>query len=79
MHRRVSFQTRLLWRRWTTGVKNKTGVVVTDDEGQLVVTAEYNTDLYDTATIARMLRHFVLLVERLTAEPNVDVASVSLL
>jgi amino acid adenylation domain-containing protein len=54
-------------------------IVVHDDEGEMTVTAEYNSDLYDAATIARMLRHFETLLVKLSADPSLDAARVPLI
>jgi alpha-ketoglutarate-dependent taurine dioxygenase len=39
-------------------------------EGGLGLLWEYNTDLFDDSTVARMLSHFELLLTRLTSEPE---------
>lgn len=54
-------------------------IVVHDDEGQMTVTAEYNTDLYDSATIARMLRRFETLLDKVSADPTLDAARTPLI
>jgi amino acid adenylation domain-containing protein len=53
-------------------------LTVTDHDGELVASAEYNADLYDDATIARLLRHYELLLDRLTTEPDRRVTTVAL-
>jgi amino acid adenylation domain-containing protein/non-ribosomal peptide synthase protein (TIGR01720 family) len=40
---------------------------------------EYNADLFEEATIARLMRHFRTLLEGLTADPDAPVATVPLL
>lgn len=40
---------------------------------------EYNTDLFDRATIARMARHFRVLLENIAADPEQRVESIALL
>ncbi len=46
---------------------------------ELAGAVEYNTDLFDASTIARLVGHFVVLVEALVADPWVRVSEVSLL
>jgi amino acid adenylation domain-containing protein len=53
-------------------------LTVTDHDGDLVASAEYNADLYDDTTIARLLRHYELLLDRLTAEPDRRVTTAAL-
>jgi amino acid adenylation domain-containing protein/thioester reductase-like protein len=53
-------------------------LTVTDNGGELVAAAEYNADLFDDASIARLLRHYEALVTRLTGEPDVAVSAVPL-
>jgi amino acid adenylation domain-containing protein/thioester reductase-like protein len=53
-------------------------LTVTDDGGELVASAEYNADLYDAVTIARLLRHYETLLARLTVEPDRRVTEVPL-
>jgi amino acid adenylation domain-containing protein len=48
-------------------------------EGQLAGFFEYNSDLFDGATIDRMLRHFEVLVSALVAAPEAPVESLSFL
>ncbi len=45
----------------------------------LRLTAEYNTDLFDAATIERMLGHYQVLLEAVVANPAVRVSEISLL
>ena len=45
----------------------------------LSVLAVYNTDLFDTATIARMLAHFQTLLESIVAHPEQRIANLPLL
>src|SRR5581483_5041076 len=53
-------------------------LTVTDGGEAMTGAVEYNTDLYDGATISRMLRHFEALLGRLIAEPERPVAAVPL-
>jgi amino acid adenylation domain-containing protein/thioester reductase-like protein len=53
-------------------------LTVADDGGELIASAEYNADLYDDATAARLLRHYEALLTRLTAEPTQRVSAVPL-
>jgi amino acid adenylation domain-containing protein/non-ribosomal peptide synthase protein (TIGR01720 family) len=45
----------------------------------LVGVLEYNTDLFDTATITRMLGHFYTLLEGITAHPEQRLSEIALL
>ena len=45
----------------------------------LVLTMEYSTDLFDAATVDRMLVHFRILIEAATAEPNRPIGSLPML
>jgi amino acid adenylation domain-containing protein len=45
----------------------------------LDASVEYSTDLFDAATIERMLGHFQMLLEAIVADPNVSIAKLPLL
>jgi amino acid adenylation domain-containing protein len=47
--------------------------------GGLKLTAEYNTDLFDPERITRMLQHFEVLLESISANPDEKVSEVNLL
>ncbi len=47
--------------------------------GEFIGTLEYNTDLFDQATIARMSRHFQILLESIVADPRLPVSELRLL
>ncbi len=47
------------------------------DEG-LSLLAEYRTDLFDDATISRLLDHYIVLLESVTADPGVRLSALSL-
>lgn len=51
----------------------------TDTEHGLVNTIEYNTDLFDAATITRMLQHFTAMLHGLIADPDLPIARLPLL
>ncbi len=53
-------------------------LTVTDDGGELLATAEFNADLYDDATVARLLRHYDTLLSTLTANPDLRISDVRL-
>ncbi|WP_375501071.1 amino acid adenylation domain-containing protein [uncultured Nostoc sp.] len=50
-----------------------------DDEQGLVATCEYNTDLFNADTIARMLVHFQTLLESIVSNPEQRIANLQLL
>jgi amino acid adenylation domain-containing protein len=52
---------------------------VTEIQKQFVITAEYNVDLFDRSTIARMLTHFEALLTAALAEPDRPVATLPML
>jgi len=52
---------------------------VTEGSGAMNCTIEYNTDLFDAATIERMLVHFETLVTGIVANPDTGVADLPLL
>jgi amino acid adenylation domain-containing protein len=52
---------------------------IVDTEQGLVATAAYNTDLFDAATITRMLRHFQTLLEGIVTSPDRRLSELSLL
>jgi non-ribosomal peptide synthetase component F len=52
--------------------------MVEEPEG-LKTSLEYSTDLFDAATIVRMLRHFQTLLERIIADPQQRLADLPLL
>lgn len=45
----------------------------------LLCTLEYNTDLFDTATASRMLKHFMVLLETAVADPSASLGTIPLL
>ena len=52
---------------------------IVDTEQGLVATAAYNTDLFDTDTITRMLAHFQTLLEAIVEDPDRHLSELSLL
>jgi amino acid adenylation domain-containing protein len=52
---------------------------VAEDERGLLVSLEYNTDLFEDATIKRMLEHYRVLVESILADPEQPITRLSLL
>ncbi|MEH1807642.1 amino acid adenylation domain-containing protein [Nostoc sp.] len=50
-----------------------------DDEQGLVATCEYNTDLFNADTIARMLLHFQTLLESIVSNPEQRISDLQLL
>jgi amino acid adenylation domain-containing protein len=54
-------------------------VYVREDEDDIELEAEFNTDLFQTATIERMMRHYVHLLERLSIDIDVEISRVSFL
>ncbi len=52
---------------------------VTERAGELELSFEYDSDLFDAATVARMAGHYVRLLEQLGADPRQPVGGVSLL
>ena len=50
-----------------------------DDAVPLTAALEYNTDLFDPATIARMAGHFVTLLAGMVADPTASVATLPML
>jgi amino acid adenylation domain-containing protein len=52
---------------------------VTESPDGLSVSAEYNTDLFDAATIERLLAHYRTLLEGIVADPDQRVAQLPLL
>ncbi|WP_448269199.1 amino acid adenylation domain-containing protein [Nostoc sp. DSM 114159] len=50
-----------------------------DDEQGLVATCEYNTDLFNADTIARMLVHFQTLLESIVSNPEQRISDLQLL
>ncbi|NOT56265.1 MAG: hypothetical protein HOP18_16815 [Deltaproteobacteria bacterium] len=45
-------------------------LVITETAGSLATTIQYNTDLFDAATITRMARHFATLLHYILIQPN---------
>jgi amino acid adenylation domain-containing protein len=54
-------------------------VEVTERAGELELGFEYDSDLFDAATVARMARHYVRLLEQLAADPGRPVGRLQLL
>ncbi len=53
--------------------------MLSETDGGLAARMEYNTDLYDEATIARMLEHYRALLEAAVANPALPVSELPLL
>src|SRR6185437_2406718 len=54
-------------------------VDVVDTPHGLLTCFEYNTDLFDTATMARMLEHYQRILERFVADPDARVSELQLI
>ena len=54
-------------------------VSMEEQHGELLAYFEYNTDLFDANTIARMAQHFATLLQQLAAKPGSRVDEVALL
>ena len=52
---------------------------VTEADGQLVASFEYNTDLFSQVTIERMSGHFTRLLDKIVANPNVPIRDLHML
>jgi amino acid adenylation domain-containing protein len=50
-----------------------------EDQVEMKGRLEYNTDLFDPSTIARLLRHFQVLLEAVVADPNQRLADLPML
>jgi amino acid adenylation domain-containing protein/FkbH-like protein len=68
----ASAQPRLTARSLNEGsrtAKFDLNLALVEAERELVGSLEYNTDLYDHATVERMLKHFKILLESIAADP----------
>jgi amino acid adenylation domain-containing protein len=54
-------------------------LLMEDSEQGLVATCEYNTDLFNTDTVTRMLRHFQTLLESIVDDPEQYISKLQLL
>ncbi|MBW4677354.1 MAG: amino acid adenylation domain-containing protein [Desmonostoc geniculatum HA4340-LM1] len=54
-------------------------LMMAEVDGALSASWQYNTDLFDTATIARMVKHFQTLLEGIVANPQQQVCTLPLL
>ena len=61
------------------GAKFDLHFFVAEVEGELSLTAEYNTDIFDQATIERFLEHNLVLLEAVVADPAATVATLPIL
>jgi len=52
---------------------------VTEREDGLLCTLEYNTDLFDAATVRRMLKHFTVLLDAAVTDPSASLGTLPLL
>ena len=52
---------------------------VTERQGELELSFEYDTDLFDASTIARMAAHYVRLLEQVSSDPSRPVGELDLL
>jgi len=71
--------TATLGPRPTSFVDHDLGLNIIEHDGALTVDFEYNTDLFDPATVARLAGHFTTLVSALAADPQQPVAMLPLL
>jgi amino acid adenylation domain-containing protein len=72
----------LRWRMDRTehiGAKMDFTLVIEDRPGRLQAAVEYSSDLYDPETIQRISRHFVTLLEAITANPDSALAQLPIL
>jgi amino acid adenylation domain-containing protein len=63
----------------TTTVNFDLALAMEESEQGMFVAMHYNTDLFDAPTIARMLRHFQILLEGIAADPDRRLSSLPLL
>ena len=54
-------------------------VIVLEGEDEIHGVMEYNTDLFEGETIARMARHFLVLLDQLVANPDLPLSQISML
>ncbi|HEX6292323.1 MAG TPA: amino acid adenylation domain-containing protein, partial [Herpetosiphonaceae bacterium] len=54
-------------------------LTIAEVDGALAAAFQYNTDLFDTATIARLAEHFAVVLAGLVADPAVPIARLPLL
>ncbi|MDQ1355349.1 MAG: hypothetical protein QG657_5659, partial [Acidobacteriota bacterium] len=55
------------------------GMAVEINEGEILVEWEYNTDIFEAETIARMICHYIRLLEVVTLQPDVSIANLPML
>jgi len=63
----------------TGNAKFDLSLYMEDAEPELIGWWEYNTDLFDTATMTRMLEHFQILLEGIVSHPEQRISNLSLL
>ncbi len=63
----------------TANAKYDLTLTMMDAGEKMAGSLEYNTDLFDKETIERMLNHFRIILEAMTADSETEIASVSLL
>lgn len=61
------------------GAPNELMMLMGERDGELVCALQYNTDLFDAATIERMAGHFVTMLSGIVAGPAVKVSELPLL
>jgi amino acid adenylation domain-containing protein len=54
-------------------------LIVSESDDRLEVSLEYATDLFESSTIERMMRHFVTLLEAIVDDPNMPIGELPLL
>jgi len=59
--------------------KSELALFITDTPGGLFATAEYSTDLFEKATVIRLLGHLEAILEQVAANPDRRLSAVSLL
>ncbi|MBA4136614.1 MAG: non-ribosomal peptide synthetase [Opitutus sp.] len=64
---------------WTETAKLDLTLMVSETPQGLVATLEYNADLYERATAARLLGHWKVLLESVVADPTQRIAALPLL
>ena len=61
------------------GAKFDLSLIVTERAADLMVSAEFSTDLYDKATIEALLAHYLVLLEGVATEPTCAVSALPIL
>ena len=79
MKKTTSGLTAALGPRPTSFVDHELSVNIVEHDGELIIDFEYNRDLFEPATVARMVGHFTTLLAAISRQPEQPALALPLL